>query len=82
MIGANYGVGQAPSVQAYDPFDDRASFEYKYSLWPRRCHNTDRWVWGLAIRGRRVITGPGEPIYEDRWYDRHEAIIMMLRRGK
>jgi hypothetical protein len=66
-------------VQAYDPFNDRAVFEYKHSLIPRRCYNTGAWVWGLAVRGRRVITGPGEPVIEDRWYHRHEAVMMMLK---
>ncbi len=65
--------------QAYDPFSDQARFEYRYSIIPRRCYETGRLVWGLAVRGRRVITGPGEPIYEDRWYHRNEAVLMMLK---
>ena len=65
--------------QAYDPFADRAVFEYAHSWIPRRCYNTGRWLWGIAVRGRRVITGPGEPVIEDRWYHRHEALIMMLK---
>ena len=76
MLGTNYGVSE---VQAYDHFNDRAVFRYAYSIWPRRCYNTQRWIWGLALLGRRVITGPGEPVIEDRWYHRHEAIIMMLK---
>jgi len=71
-----FGMG---NVQSYDPFNDRATFEYKTSIIPRRCYESQRLVWGVAIRGRRVITGPGEPIYEDRWYHRHEGIIMMLK---
>jgi hypothetical protein len=66
-------------VQAYDPFNERATFEYKTSFIPRKCYTTKKWVWGLAVRGRRIITGPGEPVVEDRWYHRHEAILMMLK---
>jgi hypothetical protein len=66
-------------VQSYDPFDDRAVFEYKYSFIPRRCYTTGQWVWGVAMRGRRIIGGPGDPVVEDRWYHRHEAIIKMLK---
>jgi hypothetical protein len=66
-------------TQAYDPFDDRAVFEYKYSFIPRRCYTTGQWVWGVAMRGRRIIGGPGDPVVEDRWYHRHEAIIKMLK---
>lgn len=74
MMGANWG-----DAQAYDPFEDRAVFNYKYSFIPRRCYNTKKLVWGLAVRGRRIITGPGSDVVEDRWYHRHEAIIMMLK---
>ena len=65
--------------QSYDPFDDRAVFEYKYSFIPRLCYTTGRWVWGVAMRGRRTIHGPGDPLIEDRWYHRDEAIIKMLK---
>jgi hypothetical protein len=74
MMGTNYS-----EIQAYDPFDDRAVFKYKYSFIPRRCHTTNRWIWGLSMRGRRVITGPGDPLIQDRWYHRDEAIIKMLK---
>lgn len=78
MMGASYGVNA--ENQMYDYFNDRATFEYKYSWRPRRCYNTGQLVLGTAVRGRRVITGPGEPVIEDRWYHRHEAIIMMLKK--
>jgi len=69
-----------PQVSAYDEFDDKAKFEYVYSVWPRRCHTTGQWLFmTVAMRGRRVITGPGEPVIEDRWYHRNEAIIKMLK---
>lgn len=73
-------MGSWTNVQMYDAFDDRATFDYKTSFIPRRCYKTKRWLWGLAVRGRRIITGPGDPIIEDRWYHRHEAIIMMLKK--
>lgn len=65
--------------QAYDHFDDRARFEYKYSFIPRRCYTTNQWIWGLSMRGRAIWTGPGEDVVEDRWYHRNEAIIKMLK---
>ena len=66
--------------QSYDPFDDRAVFEYKYSIIPRRCHTTNQWIWGLSMRGRwRRHADPGDPVVEDRWYHRDEAIIKMLK---
>ena len=66
---------------AYDPFDDRAKFEYLYCFWPRRCYRTGRWLWmETVMRGRAIWTGPGEPAIEDRWYDSNEALIMMIRK--
>lgn len=62
-------------------FNEYAQFEYKYCVWPRRCYNTKRWLFlTTAMRGRRIITGPGEPIVEDRWYDSNEGLIMMIKK--
>ena len=67
----------------YDGFMNRAEFEYKYALWPRRCYITGRWLWlETAMRGRREYWGPaGEsPLVEYRWYDSNEALIMMIKK--
>ena len=73
------GVQAGPDIY-YDGFMNRAQFEYKYSLWPRRCYNTGRWLWlETAMRGRAIWTGPGEPVVDDRWYDSNEALIMMIK---
>ena len=62
-------------------FLERARFEYRYCLWPRRCYNTYRWLWlTTAVRGRAIWTGPGEPVVEDRWYNSDEALIIMLKK--
>jgi len=85
MMGAGYNAKRRVNIigsgifDSDDYFNSRADFYYKYSLIPRRCYNTQRWIWGVAVCGRRVITGPGDSITEDRWYHRHEAIIMMLK---
>jgi hypothetical protein len=72
--------GFDPGVQMYDPFNNRAHFKYVFCAWPRKCYNTGRWMFmEVSIRGRRIITGPGTPVIEDRWYHRHEAIIMMIK---
>ena len=62
-------------------FLERAQFTYRYCLWPRRCYRTNQWLWlETAIRGRAMWTGPGEPVFEDRWYNSNEALIMMIKR--
>jgi hypothetical protein len=62
-------------------FNKHAKFEYKYSFWPRRCHSTKRLLcFTLAMRGRRIITGPGEPVIEDRWYHRDIGIVLLIKK--
>lgn len=64
-----------------DSFVSRAKFEYKYCLWPRQCYNTKRFIWfRLAVRGRAVWTGPGEPVVEDRWFHRNEGLMIMIKK--
>ena len=68
-------------IEAYDPFIDRAKFEYRYCIKPRRCYATGRWLLlETAVRGRAIWTGPGEPAIEDRWYDSNEALVMMIKK--
>ena len=64
-----------------DDFERRARFEYRWSIWPRRCYRSQRRVWGRAMRAEAVWTGPGEPITERRWLHRDEGLIMMLKKG-
>ena len=79
MLGQSYyGVA---AEDENDRFLSRAVFEYCTSVIPRRCYNTRRWIWGRSMRGRRIITGPGEPIVEDRWYHKNEALIMLIKRS-
>ena len=62
-------------------FNERAQFEYKYCLWPRRCYESKRPIWfTLSVRARAVWTGPGEPVIEDRWYHRDEGLMIMIKK--
>ena len=62
-----------------DDFEQLARFEYRWSVWPRRCYRTQRRVWGLAVRAMALWTGPGEPVVETRWLHRDEGLVMMLK---
>jgi hypothetical protein len=58
----------------------KSTVEIKRSLWPRACYKSHRLLWfRLAYRARRIITGPGESIVEDRWYDQKEFVILKLK---
>lgn len=40
-----------------------------WSLWPRRCYVSGRWLWlTRAHRAMYIISGPGDPAIWVRWY--------------
>lgn len=68
--------------ERFDPFNQYADFEYKFSFMPRRCYKTGKLLWmTTALRGR-IISRSGDVTLTvvDRWYDRGEGIIMMLKK--
>lgn len=67
--------------ERHDPFNHHATFEYKFSFLPRRCHKTNKWLWmTTALRGRVVELSPSGLIKEDRWYNSSEGLIMLLKK--
>lgn len=58
----------------------RSTVRLRWSIWPRSCAVSKRLLWFcLAYRARRIITGPGEPVVEDRWYSKEEFLILKLK---
>lgn len=84
MFGTGAGsYAYEPGLTAYDTFNERATFELQFCAWPRRCYVTRQWLFmTTAMRGRRVITGPGEPVVQERWYHQHEHLIMLLKKAQ
>ncbi len=55
-------------------------WELKYSLIPRRCSYTGKWLWfTLAYQGVSMLTGPGDPIFDIRWCERHEYLFLKIK---
>ena len=58
---------------------------YKWCLWPRRCHKTNRWLFcEIAIRQQVILNiykkdKRGSISKEYRWYDKNEWIILELK---
>ena len=51
-----------------------------WSLWPRRCHVSGRWLWlTRAYRTMYIISGPGDPAIWVRWYSRAEMLVLKLK---
>ena len=72
-MGHNYGVfGIGPN--------EYTSWEKRFCWWPRTCQLSGRRLWlTQAVRGMRVITGPGEPIFIYFWHHEHEHMIWKLK---
>lgn len=70
-------------VQSYDPFYDRMMIgaQLKFAWLPKTCHISGKRIWlKKAYRMTRMITGPGDPIFEYRWHDKNAHIIWQLTR--
>jgi hypothetical protein len=68
----------------YEPdegyFMRRANMQLLWSIWPRRCYASKKWLcFCLAYRARRIITGPGEPVIEDRWFGQVEGLMQLIK---
>lgn len=65
---------------ALDYFMARGTAEFKFCWWPERCYISKELLWFKnAYRVRRLITGPGTPIIEDRWFSAAEYIILKIK---
>ena len=76
-----------PELCMPDNYDDKRFLSQGYnqltwSLWPRRCHVSGRWLWlTQAYRAMYIINGPGEPAVWIRWYSSTEMMILKLKHG-
>lgn len=51
-----------------------------FCLWPRRCWLSGRWLWMRWVYQRTAMwTGPGDPVFEHRWYDPSEFLLYELK---
>lgn len=47
---------------------------------PRRCHYTGKYLWfKRAYHGTAIVTGPGEPEFEDRWCSTREYLFLKIK---
>ena len=69
-------------VQSYDYFYDKLiGTQLKFAWLPKTCYISGKRIWlKRAYRMTRMITGPGDPIFEHRWHDKMEHIIWKLKR--
>lgn len=56
--------------------------ELKFVVWPRRCRISNKLIWlEKAYKKTAMWTGPGDHIFEHRWYKKDEYLIAKLKGG-
>lgn len=71
-----------PDSYSDKDFLKRAQPVLSWSLWPRRCHASNKWLWlTQAYCADYVITGPGDPCVWTRWYSSTEMLVLKLKHG-
>ena len=80
MFGSSY---RSSDEMNFPTCMDRAVTELKLCLWPRRCYQTNRLLWlEYAYRTRRYyMSADIDSIHEDRWYSKHEFLILRIKCG-
>lgn len=77
-----FGTSYRGSDEMNEPtWLENATSEIKFCLWPRRCNITGKQLlFKLAYRSRRFFrVEDNQFMREDRWYSKHEFIIMRLK---
>ena len=71
-----------PQTESYNSFYSRMiGTEYKFAWLPQRCDISGNRIWlKYGYRLTRIITGPGDPVFEHRWHDKNTHIIWKLTR--
>ena len=68
-------------VNTDDPFSRYCiGTQLKFVWLPKRCHFTDKLLWlKYAYVQTAMYTGPGDAIFEERWYDKNEFILEKIK---
>lgn len=67
--------------QTYDPFKNRCiGTELKFAFIPKKCYITGKTLWlENAYKQTAMWTGPGEPMFEERWYEKNEFLLARIK---
>jgi hypothetical protein len=65
----------------YDHFYTRClGAQLKFVWLPKQCGISGKSIWLThAYKLTAMYTGPGEPVFETRWHDRHEHLVWKIK---
>jgi hypothetical protein len=51
----------------------------EFVIWPRKCYRSGKTIWlEYAYKRTAMYTGPGDPEFENRWYNSNQYIVAKL----
>lgn len=54
--------------------------EYKFTYFPKNCFLSNKRIWlEKAYKQTAMWTGPGDPVFESRWYNKDEYLIAKIK---
>jgi hypothetical protein len=55
--------------------------QYRFAWLPKRCYLSNKIIWfTCGYKQTAMYTGPGDPVFECRWYDKMYFIVDRLRK--
>lgn len=68
----------------YDTYDGFKTHcigtQLKFVLFPKKCHINGKILWLThAYKQTAIYNGPGDAVFEDRWYDKDEFLIAKIK---
>lgn len=55
-------------------------WQLKFSVLPRKCYYSRKKIWFCwAYKGTAMWTGPGDPVFENKWVGKNEYLIQKLK---
>lgn len=65
----------------YDDFGIHCiGWQFKLCILPRRCHYSNKLLmFKRCYKGTAMWTGPGTPVFEHRWVDKHEWLLQRIK---
>lgn len=57
-------------------------WELKFCLFPKKCFLSKKPLWfRMAYRGKLWLHGPGEPVIDTYWINKHEFLLWRLKKS-
>jgi hypothetical protein len=68
------------SAQLDDFFYNRAVWYLKFAWLPTRCDLSNKLIWfKVAYKGTAMFTGPGNPVFDNRWVTKEDFLFARLK---